>query len=512
MSEALTIGVRFIQANIQGPSESGERQPQKIRSLKLLNEGKDYWKHRAQKLETEQDLLNAQTSTQIFKGLCFYFDGFMGPFSVISLRERVQANGGRIAWHSPRKATHIVCYNLASAKRQEVYDGTQKRWIVKPDWIVDSHRQEKQAPIEPYLVYSKARDRPDLNQTSIHTAFATPAVPSTSSSTITSSSLALRNRVYQPLGTMTHPGSSCTFAASTFDPNKSPLPSLSHQPSATTVSPLKGHHPPSLLNTNRNQGQTNKIEMNLVSKRPFMLELSPSIDPASLSAMKQPQSPSSMASTPLSKPSLSSRNTATTPDQLNQDGPLQFQESPLKSTLVSIVQSPLKMPASPLSISSKERRALLSGNLGLSSTVQSLLLSDQMIPSVELFVPRLRPTMLQFSDASEEAAEGSLRSEADFSSHHVSSKDKQSRTRPDGGETENQAKRHRSFRGVDREGSKVQANEERLDDQRGRQGNHQKKKTGEKLGQSNWAYDLLKMRPCPIPAAHSVSHVTHRYA
>ena len=153
VAQHATIGVRFPQANIQGPGESGERQPQKTRSRKLLNEGRMYWHERSKKLEAQQDLVNAKGESMVFKSVCVYFDGYLGPYSVLALRQKLLLNGGRVAWHSPHRATHIVCYNLANAKRQDVLDGTQRRPVVRPEWIMDSHRAGQLLAVNLYLVY-----------------------------------------------------------------------------------------------------------------------------------------------------------------------------------------------------------------------------------------------------------------------------------------------------------------------------------------------------------------------
>lgn len=145
--------VRFRENTTQGPAESGERQPQRARTVGQLEWGKQIIRERSRK---RADLMAEIAECDVLQGVVVYLDGFLGPYSNLSLNNKIMSLGGRVCWDASH-ATHVVCTNLAAAKRALIHSGKDKRLYVLPEWVVECERQGTHLRTDDFLLITKSK-------------------------------------------------------------------------------------------------------------------------------------------------------------------------------------------------------------------------------------------------------------------------------------------------------------------------------------------------------------------
>ncbi|CAO3660928.1 unnamed protein product [Umbelopsis vinacea] len=115
-----------------------EQQPPDDKTYDSIRFGdfKSYMERKKRKLKDQEQLILASTTetSQIFKGLVIYVNGYTRP-SHSDLRKIITAHGGDFQHYlSKSRVTHIVASNLTNAKIEEF----RLYKVVQPEWIMDS--------------------------------------------------------------------------------------------------------------------------------------------------------------------------------------------------------------------------------------------------------------------------------------------------------------------------------------------------------------------------------------
>ncbi|KAH6915315.1 hypothetical protein BKA70DRAFT_1557609 [Coprinopsis sp. MPI-PUGE-AT-0042] len=90
---------------------------------------------------------------QIFRNVRVYINGYLEATTDIEIK-RIVAEGGGSVVPTPSRSTHILTSTgLSGSKSQKVLKGqSQKRYIVKPEWVLDSHEQGKRRSESMYTI------------------------------------------------------------------------------------------------------------------------------------------------------------------------------------------------------------------------------------------------------------------------------------------------------------------------------------------------------------------------
>lgn len=114
---------------------------------------REYMKHKKMKLANQQNALvvaaqaDGKTYPQIFDGLIIHVNGYVNPSHRV-IREMIVLRGGTFMHYLDGKTavTHIVASNLTPKKKVEF----ARYKVAKPEWILDSVKQETLLPWEDY--------------------------------------------------------------------------------------------------------------------------------------------------------------------------------------------------------------------------------------------------------------------------------------------------------------------------------------------------------------------------
>ncbi|KAM9173595.1 DNA repair protein REV1 isoform 6-T9 [Pangshura tecta] len=91
------------------------------------------------------------TSSNIFRGVAIYVNGFTDP-SADELRRLMMLHGGQYhVYYSRSKTTHIIATNLPNAKIKEL----KGEKVVRPEWIIESIKAGHLLSYIPYQLYTK---------------------------------------------------------------------------------------------------------------------------------------------------------------------------------------------------------------------------------------------------------------------------------------------------------------------------------------------------------------------
>ncbi|KAI8825940.1 BRCT domain-containing protein [Fimicolochytrium jonesii] len=91
----------------------------------------------------------------MFKGCCFYVNGYQNGVSDLDLRALIQRHGGTLSITlGMRTVTHMVCTALAGGKTQKLLAGRKPTTlrIVRPEWVLDSVKEGRRLPERGYGV------------------------------------------------------------------------------------------------------------------------------------------------------------------------------------------------------------------------------------------------------------------------------------------------------------------------------------------------------------------------
>lgn len=89
--------------------------------------------------------------SNIFADVAIYVNGYTSPTAEELKRIMLSHGGTYHHYYNSRTTTHIVASNLCEAKIKKL-KGNEK--FVKPDWITDSVKAQKQLDFKPYLLYN----------------------------------------------------------------------------------------------------------------------------------------------------------------------------------------------------------------------------------------------------------------------------------------------------------------------------------------------------------------------
>ncbi|KAF2068951.1 hypothetical protein CYY_009730 [Polysphondylium violaceum] len=122
-----------------------------------------FFKDRLTKNEKRINQQFQSKSSDLFKGLRIYFDGYTDQVSLIHLKKLVILHGGTHShWFSPTSCTHIIGTCMSLTKYEQVIKRNlpkssriKKIHYVHPDWILDSCKFEKLQPEVNYYLFDK---------------------------------------------------------------------------------------------------------------------------------------------------------------------------------------------------------------------------------------------------------------------------------------------------------------------------------------------------------------------
>mmetsp|Transcript_4773 Transcript_4773/g.17145 ORF Transcript_4773/g.17145 Transcript_4773/m.17145 type:complete len:1134 (+) Transcript_4773:58-3459(+) len=156
-SRAEKVPAQTFRAKVLAASEAGtEKLSHHEGSFKKYMEQKNF-KLRQQFLEKQQ-LEALGPSSDIFKGVTIFVNGYTVP-SWLELKELMAQYGGKFEnYFSRDSVTHIVCANYAYAKALNTLKERRPLPVVRPEWITDSIKAGFLVPLDNYRL-EQVRDR-----------------------------------------------------------------------------------------------------------------------------------------------------------------------------------------------------------------------------------------------------------------------------------------------------------------------------------------------------------------
>ena len=115
-------------------------------------DGAGYMRAKKRKLREQFAGFDQERTSDIFKGVTIYVNGWTQP-NADELKRLVHTHGGRYEYnlYGDSGVTHTIATNLPNAKIRNLKDTC----VCTPDWIVDSIESGKRLPVDKYLLYAR---------------------------------------------------------------------------------------------------------------------------------------------------------------------------------------------------------------------------------------------------------------------------------------------------------------------------------------------------------------------